>query len=104
MTGFVLVVVILIILLSLLLILISGLTAAVCFLKWNKIKKELFHVTSQAPLLEGKEKEEQELLTKPVIPEPPPPPPPVELGKVLKTKLLIHNVEPYKLIQVIQVT
>merc|ERR1719282_2208019 len=65
------VVIILVILLSLLLIIISGLIAAVCFLKWNKIKKELFHVTSQAPLIEGKEKEETELLTKPVvIPEP----------------------------------
>ena len=72
----------LVILLSLLLIIISGLVAAVCFLKWSKIKKDLFQVAgaSQAPLIE--EKEEAELLTKPpVIPEPPPPPPPVELGE-----------------------
>ena len=70
------------ILLSLLLIVISGLVAAVCFLKWNKIKKDLFQVASQAPLMEAKE--EAELLTKPpVIPEPPPPPPPVELGELL---------------------
>ena len=65
-----------------LLIIISGLVAAVCFLKWSKIKKDLFQVAgaSQAPLIE--EKEEAELLTKPpVIPEPPPPPPPVELGE-----------------------
>ena len=86
------VVIILVILLSLLLIIISGLIAAVCFLKWNKIKKELFHVTSQAPLIEGKEKEETELLTKPVvIPEPPPPPPPVELGKNFHTIQLFKS-------------
>ena len=56
--------------------------AAVCFLKWSKIKKDLFQAAgaSQAPLIE--EKEEAELLNKPpVIPEPPPPPPPVELGE-----------------------
>ena len=75
------VVVVLVVLLSLLLILVTGLVTAVCYLKWNKIKRDLFHVTSQAPLIETKEKEEAELLTKPVIPEPPPPPPPVELGK-----------------------
>merc|ERR1712173_554252 len=34
----------------------------------------------------GKEKEEAELLTKPVIPEPPPPPPPVELEALLSSK------------------
>ena len=73
-----------VILLSLLLIIISGLVAAVCFLKWSKIKKDLFQAAgaSQAPLIE--EKEEAELLNKPpVIPEPPPPPPPVELGEFL---------------------
>ena len=83
-----------VILLSLLLIIISGLVAAVCFLKWSKIKKDLFQAAgaSQAPLIE--EKEEAELLNKPpVIPEPPPPPPPVELGEfsftVLEMDLII---------------
>ena len=72
--------VILIILLSLVLIIISGLVAAVCFLKWNKIKKEFFKVTSQAPLIEEKEKEETEPLSKVEIPAPPPLPPPIEIG------------------------
>ena len=72
--------VILIILLSLVLIIVSGLVAAVCFLKWNKIKKEFFKVTSQAPLIEEKEKEETEPLSKVEIPVPPPLPPPVEIG------------------------
>ena len=74
--------VILIILLSLVLIIISGLVAAVCFLKWNKIKKEFFKVTSQAPLIEEKEKEETEPLSKVEIPVPPPLPPPVEIGSL----------------------
>ena len=54
--------------------------AAVCFLKWNKIKKEFFKVTSQAPLIEEKEKEETEPLSKVEIPVPPPLPPPIEIG------------------------
>ena len=77
------VVIILIILLSVLLIIISGIVAVFCFLKWNKIKKELFQVTSQAPLIEEKEKEESEPLAKVEIPVPPPPPPPIELGQSL---------------------
>jgi len=80
------VVVVLIILLSLLLIIISGIIAAVCFLKWNKIKKEFFQVTSQAPLIEEKEKEESEPLSKVEIPVPPPPPPPIELEALLSSK------------------
>ena len=78
---------VLIILLSLLLIIISGIIAAVCFLKWNKIKKEFFQVTSQAPLIEEKEKEESEPLSKVEIPVPPPPPPPIELGQSLTRTL-----------------
>ena len=77
-----------VIVLSLLLIIISGLVAAVCFLKWSKIKKDLFQAAaaSQAPLIDEKEEAEAELLTKPpVIPEPPPPPPPIELGDILFT-------------------
>ena len=58
------VVVILIVLLSLLLIVISGIVAVFCFLKWNKIKKELFQVTSQAPLLEEKERKKLNLSPK----------------------------------------
>merc|ERR1711953_624611 len=80
------VVAVLIILLSLLLIIISGIIAAVCFLKWNKIKKEFFQVTSQAPLIEEKEKEESEPLSKVEIPVPPPPPPPIELEALLSSK------------------
>ena len=77
-----------VIVLSLLLIIISGLVAAVCFLKWSKIKKDLFQAAaaSQAPLIDEKEEAEAELLTKPpVIPEPPPPPPPMELGDIYFT-------------------
>merc|ERR1711879_853717 len=80
------VVVVLIILLSLLLIIISGIIAAVCFLKWNKIKKEFFKVTSQAPLIEEKEKEETEPLSKAEIPVPPPLPPPIEIDSLLNIK------------------
>ena len=86
------VVVILIVLLSLLLIVISGIVAVFCFLKWNKIKKELFQVTSQAPLLEEKEKEETEPLSEVKIPVPPPPPPPIELGQsVFNSSAILSN-------------
>ena len=72
--------VIFVILLSLVLIISSGLLAAVCFLKWNKIKKEFFQISSQPPLIEDKEKEETEPLSKVEILVPPPLPPPIEIG------------------------
>merc|ERR1712110_1145257 len=64
----------------------SGIIAAVCFLKWNKIKKEFFKVTSQAPLIEEEEKEETEPLSKVEIPVPPPLPPPIEIDSLLNIK------------------
>ena len=73
----------LVILLSLILIILTGVLAAVCFLKWNNIKKELLAVTASAPLLSPLQEEAEPV--KAEIPVPPPPPPPVELETLLSS-------------------